>query len=301
MGNVFAEFLQESGLYANISITQENVNDLYDLLEGKVRINSFCKECGGQRVFSMAPIVVVDKEQNKGLVLSQNLRRLNDMQKVLDTPRLEQAEEEKIWSWCTWKDKDKNKDYVHVIVFSFSCAMDESHKVDYVVCTEGNTLRKIGQYPSVADLTFPELSEYKKVASKEDLKELRRAIGLYAQGIGVGAYVYLRRVFERVIDAAKDMAVKDQKLNLEEYNKSKVTEKIKMLKDYLPPMMAETPVFYGIVSKGIHELSEEDCIAYFPIMKEFIFMILRQWEQKQKDRESEDKIKASISKIASTI
>lgn len=56
-------------------------------------------------------------------------------------------------------------------------------------------------------------------------------------------------------------------------------------------------IFYGIVSKGIHELSEEDCIEYFPVMQSFIMMILGQWEKKRMDEEEEREIAISLSNI----
>lgn len=34
-------------------------------------------------------------------------------------------------------------------------------------------MKKIGQYPSVADLSFPELKEYRKVMTKDDEKNLK--------------------------------------------------------------------------------------------------------------------------------
>lgn len=296
MENIFVEFLQTGGLYDKISITEKNVDDLYDLIDGKVKISVFCNECGEKRVFSMAPITICEEKSGYMVNLGDRVRGAQTAIKLRETPRPGQVQTEKDWSWCAWCENE-----TRIMTFSFNCAMDEDHKVDYVVRAEGNTLWKIGQYPSVADLTFPELAEYKKVVSKDDLKELRRAVGLYASGIGIGSYVYLRRVFERIIDEAKDKALVDQKLDQDTYEKSRMTEKIKLLRDYLPLALVDSPSFYGIVSKGIHELSEEDCISYFPVMKEFIFMILRQWEQKRRDAEAEKLIKASISKIASNL
>lgn len=58
--------------------------------------------------------------------------------------------------------------------------MDERHHLDYIVLTTDNLMTKIGQYPSVADMTFPELDAYKHVISKEDRKELGTAIGFFA-------------------------------------------------------------------------------------------------------------------------
>jgi len=48
-------------------------------------------------------------------------------------------------------------------------------------------------------------------------------------------------------------------------------------------------------------LSEEECILYFPVLKDFIFMILRQWEQIRKDEEATKQLQASLSKIAGNI
>ena len=53
--------------------------------------------------------------------------------------------------------------------------MNERHHLDYIVLTTDNSMTKIGQYPSVADMTFPELDAYKHVISKEDRKELGTA------------------------------------------------------------------------------------------------------------------------------
>ena len=162
-------------------------------------------------------------------------------------------------------------------------------------------MRKIGQYPYVADLTMPELKIYKKVMNKDDERELKRANGLYASGIGIGSFVYLRRIIERIVVKAGEMAIEEGKINEKEFNQARIGEKIKLLSDYLPKGLCENPVFYGIVSKGIHELSEEECLKYFPIMNSFILMVLRQWKKMQDDAEEEKQIAASLNKIASTI
>lgn len=45
MNNVFAHFLQETGLYGKIEITSANIDELIDLIGGRVRISSYCTEC----------------------------------------------------------------------------------------------------------------------------------------------------------------------------------------------------------------------------------------------------------------
>lgn len=165
--------------------------------------------------------------------------------------------------------------------------MDNTHHLDYIVLTYRNKMKKIGQYPSVADLSLPELKEYRKVMTQEDEKELKRAIGLFASGIGVGSFVYLRRIFERIIVTASQRAIEEGNIKEEEFGKAHVNGKIKMLAGYLPKSLVNNPVFYGIISKGIHELSEEDCLEFFPVMQSFIMMILRQWEKIRRDEEEE--------------
>jgi hypothetical protein len=186
-----------------------------------------------------------------------------------------------------------------LMVFRFGCAFEPSHRLDYIVLTDGNTMMKIGQFPSVADMSIPELKKYRKVMTKEDERELKRAIGLNAQGIGIGSFVYLRRIVERMIMQAGDKAIKAGKINAEEFKNAKVDKKIKMAADYLPKSLVDNTVFYGIVSKGIHELSEDDCKEYFPVLQSFIIMVLRQWEMIREDEEEERSLSSALNRIAS--
>lgn len=298
MGNVFADFLQNSGLYDEMPITQENIQDLISLIAGDVRIDAYCKDCGVNRIFTMVPPPCF-------LGAGNNFYSVERLSTVLQQIQSNQALEKKNalvppdsdWIWNT----PVTDYYTSVLPFRFVCTLNPEHHLDYIVTTHSNTMRKIGQYPSVADLAFPELDAYKKDISAEDRKELRRAIGLYAQGIGVGSYVYLRRVFERIIDKAKDYAIEDHKFNLEDYQKAKMDQKVKMLRDYLPSVLTANKEIYGIISKGIHGLAEEDCIEYFPIMQEAIFMILRQWKQKREELEATKAITSKIAKIAEKV
>ena len=51
--NVFANFLQTAGLYESMKIDEDGIEDLMLLLDGKVRISAYCKECKEDRVFTM--------------------------------------------------------------------------------------------------------------------------------------------------------------------------------------------------------------------------------------------------------
>ena len=177
--------------------------------------------------------------------------------------------------------------------------MDDEHHLDYIVRTEGNRFQKIGQYPSVADLTFPELDDYKHVISKDDRKELGTAIGLFASGIGAGSYVYLRRILERLVYQAKEAAA--DAIDNEMFEQARVAEKIKMLEGYLPDILVKNTTIYGILSKGIHELSEEECRKYFPVVKECIYQILGMWESERRKQVDEVALNKALSAISSSI
>lgn len=292
--NVFADFLKDKGLYDKMSITIDNYSDWLSLLNGDVKIQSYCTGCKGSSVFTMQPIRIV-KENHLGekveVALAEYLQTLKLGVKPTNPAPANVPEG---WRWYN--------DYIgdsHVFTFSFQCAMDPTHRIDFILATDVSTVRKIGQYPSVADLTFPELDMYKKVLSKEDRKEFGRAIGLYASGIGAGSYVYLRRIFERLLIQAKTNA--GAAIDSDVFDKAHVDTKITMLSNYLPEMLTSNPTLYGILSKGIHELSEEECISYFPIVKECIYMILDEWEDMRKKAEQKKAIGSALSKIATNI
>jgi hypothetical protein len=141
-------------------------------------------------------------------------------------------------------------------------------------------LTKIGQYPSKADLDFGSLDPvFSKELDKDLRQELGKAIGLKAHGIGVGSFVYLRRIFERLIENVHSGATADELWNEEKetlYQKSRMSERIQLLNEYLPNRLVKNSSLYGILSKGIHELSEQECLSYFDLVQNAILMILKE-------------------------
>jgi hypothetical protein len=147
---------------------------------------------------------------------------------------------------------------------------------------------KIGQYPSLATLDNADLQKYKKVLENERFKEFSKGIGLASHGVGIGSFVYLRRVFEFLIEESHLQAKKEKgNWNEDEYNRSKMNDKIKLLKDYLPLFLVKNREIYGILSKGIHELNEVKCLEMFPNVRVAIEIIL---DEKIAAKERESKI-----------
>lgn len=300
MENYFVEFLLKKGLYDTCQITKDNLHEFISLVGGNEKISSYCKECGQERVYTMNSILFHIEATGQMQELAKQIKsteELFNMDNVLEPGK---DSEPKAWSWRSWVFDEA----VRVIVFKFICSMKEEHHLDFVVLTKDNIIIKIGQYPSVADLEFPELEQYKKVIEKQDLREMKRAIGLYAQGIGIGSFTYLRRVLENLIIKAKTEAVNDGHITEEQFEfdgdrQRRVVDKIKLLKEYLPSILVINEKIYGVVSKGIHELSEEECLAYFPIVRDIIFLMLEQWEEKRKKMKLEEDLTKSLSGIVS--
>ena len=186
--------------------------------------------------------------------------------------------------------------------FTLTCARNTEHQIEiiYKVLPEYEGIIKIGQFPTIASLMKGDVKKYRKVLKKQ-FSEYTRAIGLVSHGVGIGSFVYLRRIFEVLIEEAHQLAKKEQNWDEEGYGKSRMGEKIKILKNYLPKFLVDNAKMYGILSKGIHELSEQETLEYFPAVKLGIEMILDEkikiQEQKNKEKEAADLINKIVNKI----
>ncbi|MFR1380703.1 MAG: hypothetical protein ACLSTJ_17310 [Clostridium neonatale] len=152
--------------------------------------------------------------------------------------------------------------------------------------TDDWELIKIGQYPSRMEFERY-IKEYSKVLSKENNRELNSAIGLAAHGIGAGAYVYLRRVFERLVFDIFNKEYEGE-VTLDQFNSEKMQDKLRILDIHFNDTINKK-LLYGILSKGIHELEESECKEYFNIVLQAILIILEgQLEKKEKDKREKE-------------
>ena len=300
MDNRYVELLLNDGLYDKKTITQETEEDWIKLLRGDIRISCYCPKCKDKRVFILDPPLTQKINRNGEiskladyLVDQKHLYNMNHMPR----PGVYDQNEKDEWFWR----QNDLEGLTRIITLSFRCAMNDSHKLDFFLSTGADFVEKVGQKPSVADLSLEEMNRYKKVTSEQSLKELKRAIGLNAHGIGVGAYVYLRRIFERIIEKVKSSAIAKGDFQEGDFTGKRIDEMIAMLKKDLPDTMVDNKVFYKIVSKGIHELSEEECIKYFPVLRDAIILILREWQMKQDEQEAAASLSASLNRISSEI
>jgi hypothetical protein len=162
-----------------------------------------------------------------------------------------------------------------------------------------NEIKKIGQRPSIEDVASEETDRLRPVLGKY-YGEMRRAGGLFSHGIGIGSFVYLRRVFESLIEEHRVAAEADAG-PIAEYDSMRMDERVAALKHRLPKAVVEHAQAYSILSKGIHELSETECLLYFPILRRAILMMLEQAHEARVRGMEEEKMKKDMQAINATL
>jgi len=264
------KILLEIPLYEEIKFVNEDLDSIFDLLLFDGTVDSYCPTCDEISIF-------------KGVQDQTNYRRM------LAGPigSVKRMRGEFVISKFLGK--------IHQV--NFICTRNKDHLMQFSFLVQDGSIIKVGQYPSIAETSQPKLKKYRNVLSNEKYKELNRGVGLITHGVGIGAYVYLRRIFEHLIEEAhlKRQALEDWDEN--SYQNSRMDKKIELLKTELPKFLVLNKELYSILSLGIHELSEDNCLEYFPTVRLAVELIL---DEKFEEKIREDKIKLaskSISKL----
>jgi hypothetical protein len=254
-------YLKEFSLYESLEITADNISFWYRLFKDNPasQVDIYCVSCQKETTYKISNPHYGGTEPLSSSPTSK-------------------------------KRIDEIKGY-HLLKFKCTRRAHEYQFLFYVN-QKNQTVQKVGQYPSLADLEIHEIEKYRKIL-KKDYGEFAKAIGLFANGIGVGSFVYLRRIFENLIYEAYE----ESSNTIEDFNSLKMKEKIKTLKGELPDVVHEIPQLYGILSKGIHELGEDECKEIFPQLKIAIEMIL---DEKLADKEKAKKVSKLKSFISDT-
>ena len=206
---------------------------------------------------------------------------------VLRTAALEQPESDNRWRIRT---------RANVIAINAVCQRI-AHWLTFVLIMDGKWLTKIGQHPSSADIAIGELRSIQNSLDVVDRRELSRALGLFAHDTHLGAFVYLRRVFERIILRAHDRHVSAGFPDVPGFTTMRMDDRIEAVHDQLPASVVTNRRVFAVLSKGIHELSEEEAGELFPIVKQVIFQMLAEEERLKDAREQEARTNAEFRKV----
>ena len=276
MNDSHEEYEYNNGFDYNFIVNEikysEQFNRLINFMLDTKNIYMYCPLCGKQMSFKLFPVKLSDELKNSVVETYTDFNideNLSTSEHNVMSERIK-----KIISENRMFDKFINctHDNSHVFKFSFLLQKQGDYPNEFL------TLTKIGQYPSINDLSTEHIKPYQKLLEVYN-KEYTKALGLYSAGVGIGSFVYLRRIIEFLLENAFKKAEKQGVITQEEYSKEgsrnrRFDEKIKILKDYLPEFMVSNAVIYNIISKGIHELDEEECKAIFPVLQKSIELIL---------------------------
>jgi hypothetical protein len=130
-------------------------------------------------------------------------------------------------------------------------------------------LTKVGQWPSLLDFRLHEIAEVEAAFSNSLAREWRRSLVTAAHGFNVAACVHLRRVFEGLLLEVRDQVDSGVHKGADwpEFDRGRTGDRIRLVASELPPLIVQHPDIYGLLSKGVHELTEEECAREMPILQ----------------------------------
>lgn len=198
---------------------------------------------------------------------------------------------QKTYNWLELYDHEDDENFGEL---RFVCTRYEAHVLRFIYFLARGTIQKIGQFPSFADIALDESKEYSKLLSKEDASEFHKAIGLAAHGVGIGSYVYIRRIFERLIQKRFDEFQSAEGWDAVEYQKMKMAERIEFMKSHLPEFLVKNKRIYSILSLGVHELDEQTCLGFFDVLKTSTIIILEEDKKKREELKRQEALQKAI-------
>lgn len=269
---ITADYLfMQLGLYDSLELDENNCKNIFGLLieSDDIQFDCYCVDCAKETTFKMSTRDNVSSLASNPFIVSSTLDRLNS--------------------------------HAHPLEFVFTCQRTNSHLYSFYFRIVDNCLTKIGQYPSIASLELHTIKKYQKVLS-QDYRDFSKAIGLFSHGVGAGSFVYLRRIFENLIDEKRKEAAESSTWDDLLFQQSRMDEKIQILEEHLPMVLVRNRKLYSILSKGIHEMTEEECLDIFPEVKLAIELILDEkiylLEQQKKIQSVSRFVAATVEKIS---
>ncbi|HCG7995089.1 TPA: hypothetical protein NKA09_003703 [Vibrio parahaemolyticus] len=189
--------------------------------------------------------------------------------------------------------------------FSFTCVSCRKEKKDYFVrqSIKDNvvTFEKVGETPR------PKLERDKQLEKffANDSENYQKAVVCLANGYGIAAFAYMRRIIEQNIEALLDLVEEDaSSSNNEEIvqalselkRESPMSDKIKVankaLPDYLKPDgLNPLGKLYQILSEGVHSMTDSECLERATNLKACIKYLISELSSRKANK---DKFKSLV-------
>lgn len=191
----------------------------------------------------------------------------------------------------------------------FTCVSCQKYSKSFLINfekQETNLLKvtKIGEYPQ------KELPKSKVLSKffKDDKQEYNKAVICLANGYGVAAFAYMRRIVENNINSLLDLIQEDMDkesslaLSLAELKKtSPMSDKIRIANNALPDYLKPdgfNPLgqIYGLLSDGVHSLTDNECLEKAENLQACIEYLISELAAHKQNKEDFKKRLASLRK-----
>lgn len=287
--DVINEATEESGpdvVYYDEYYESKNFSFIKSIIFTKTEVIEYCPMCGNKEIVYL-PGKEEPEELIKNIILEHSYMWENE--------ECVYAHDSALNKWKQRLDffREKCLDQYGNFTATAKCKRGHEFQSTFHV-TKDWDLIKIGQYPSRMEFERY-IKDYSKVLSKENSRELNSAIGLATHGVGAGSYVYLRRVFERLVFDIFNKEYKGE-VTLDQFISKKMEEKLKTLNIHFNDEINKK-LLYGILSKGIHELEEAECRQYFNVVLQALLIILEEQFEKNEKIKREKEIAKLIDDV----
>ena len=234
---VLNEDLLLKAIGSEVSVKSDDFSFLFPNINKTIKVELYCPICKEKRIFNCCNVTAT------GYYLNQSITTRNE---ALIT---------------------KNSE---LLIYDFSCEYNHRFKIAMETLGKGK-LVKFGQFPSPMYFSKNINNSAIKMLDDEEKKYYMLAIKSQENNLNIASFVYLRRVFESLIDKA-------QKQSETDFSGMRTKDIIKQLvkENLLNEILKDTGynVLYTLLSDGVHNLSEEECSDQFELLKSAIEIIL---------------------------
>lgn len=282
-----------------VIILDNNKQQLLWLLQDTTPMDYYCDVCDKSKTFMQNSLKSVATASKYNGLESLNMFKLT-------------MEEDKIkYSDSAYFSTTSNELYLfsdmNLYIFKeFKCPSCEK-RIVVIFDYDGKSIKKIYQSYQNTLINENEMKRFKKLKllDENDILVLSKANKCKTLGMSIASFVYLRKVFENMLDKIYNR--EKEKIKLEktkvEFSSLPIKEKVSLLKAYLPTLLNEKSSnakygeLYKILSEGIHNLDEKTCDSLFDFLIELILLIL----EKEQSMKKEEQYLKQLSQTYNTI
>jgi len=183
--------------------------------------------------------------------------------------------------------------------YSFTCVSCRAERKDYFVRQSIKddvvTFEKVGEYPRSKLERDKQLERF----FANDSDNYQKAIVCLANGYGIAAFAYMRRIIEQNIEMLLDLLADDTSSSNDEdiakallalKAQSPMSDKIKVANKVLPNYLKPDGLnplgkLYQLLSEGVHSMSDSECLERASNLKACIKYLVSELASRKANRE----------------